>query len=59
MKILKKLPRWAIVAIAIVLAAFMAITVVQHFAARHRVKEQRDMIWQQYSFSQAYDAFSD
>ena len=47
MKILKKLPKWALIALAAVLVVFIAAFAVSHFSKQSRISGQRERIQQQ------------
>ena len=44
MKILKKLPKWAVIALVLVLIAFMASTLIRHITVSNRVNDQKERI---------------
>ena len=45
-RVLKKLPKWTIVVLVLILVAFMASNFVQHASTRSRGNERRDQIRQ-------------
>lgn len=47
MKILKKLPKWAVVVFALVLISVMASSFVRHITTSSRVNERKNQIQQQ------------
>jgi len=47
MKIIKKIPKWTVIALVALIVTMISWNLVQHFAVRHRVSEQRQRIQQQ------------